>query len=760
MAHLNLNPQTDLEKLQLLVEGDNPPTNLTLLRRWMSEATLPILKKYLNEFIFQQETGTTISIETYNEAKAEIAGMQFESGGTVGSVKDYWASIDLSKLPEAAQSFIKEQLMNPPAGFSSENETFMELQGIINNYLQKQQEPVPEAIPFSEIPNQLEIKDPVEGQVLYADVNDKDVIRKQVIQAAKQAQKLVKKPLFVFEIPDGELTQIFFTSDGKHSPAEFIAMALPWVDKVYQDEHEEDEHEDITVLKNELQVLKSALPFVRGKDLKEIKSKIKSINSALEIIAPNQKFANGGRLDSKSFDITIGGFNYMGNYHWEGNEIIIDDCEREDPDLVEVQADYTFVPVNDEKTLQAVIEKLEVDKADEKMDEAEAAWEARYSMAADAYGFKKGGKVAIDEMSVLNRMSLGMIAEYSEKLSKIVTADLPAWALAKISKAEAMVAAIKHRLEAENPTLFAKGGELSNGEYAEIQLKHIHHYSKKMLNVLPEIKLEAWMCTNLFLAADYLDSIYHYLDKSKMAKGGGMGKIITFKDGFKFREVSYEYAKANWQKLNIYIVREDEQSESLVENEGDLNEDATYGIEIGFEKGGQVEAARIYAFLQDDLPKLSEAIRAGNNEEVERLFSYWNQHLPNLKTKKYNERMYNFLEDDLRKLYEAVGEGNMEEVERFFSYWGTHLKALDPKGGFEKGGNSIKKAELAQWLVNQNDDFGKDTYFTEDRRAAMTTEESFKKFMKDYTKDGLISIIYDFSNEGQQFLVENGLADA
>lgn len=68
----------------------------------------------------------------------------------------------------------------------------------------------------------------------------------------------------------------------------------------------------------------------------------------------------------------------------------------------------------------------------------------------------------------------------------------------------------------------------------------------------------------------------------------------------------------------------------------------------------------------------------------------------------------------------------------------------------------IKKSELAQWLVGQNDDCGKDTYFSED----MSTDESFKKFMKDYTKDELISIIYDFSNEGQQFLVENGLANA
>jgi len=72
---------------------------------------------------------------------------------------------------------------------------------------------------------------------------------------------------------------------------------------------------------------------------------------------------------------------------------------------------------------------------------------------------------------------------------------------------------------------------------------------------------------------------------------------------------------------------------------------------------------------------------------------------------------------------------------------------------------TLKKADLAQWLVNENDDCGKDTYFSEDRRGSMTTEESFKKFMKDYTKNDLISIIYDFSDEGQKFLEVNRLVD-
>ena len=63
------------------------------------------------------------------------------------------------------------------------------------------------------------------------------------------------------------------------------------------------------------------------------------------------------------------------------------------------------------------------------------------------------------------------------------------------------------------------------------------------------------------------------------------------------------------------------------------------------------------------------------------------------------------------------------------------------------------KKDLAQWLVNENDDCGNDTFFSsEDRRNALTTEESFNKFMRDYTKKELIELIYNFSDEGQTFL--------
>lgn len=74
---------------------------------------------------------------------------------------------------------------------------------------------------------------------------------------------------------------------------------------------------------------------------------------------------------------------------------------------------------------------------------------------------------------------------------------------------------------------------------------------------------------------------------------------------------------------------------------------------------------------------------------------------------------------------------------------------------------TLKKEDLAQWLVNENDDCGKDTYFTESHprtEVPLTTEESYKRFMK-MTKDDLISIIYDYSEEGQKFLEDNGLVD-
>jgi hypothetical protein len=63
----------------------------------------------------------------------------------------------------------------------------------------------------------------------------------------------------------------------------------------------------------------------------------------------------------------------------------------------------------------------------------------------------------------------------------------------------------------------------------------------------------------------------------------------------------------------------------------------------------------------------------------------------------------------------------------------------------------ITKEQLAEWLTDQNDDCGRDTFFSSDLRNALTTDESYEKFM-DMSKDELISLIEGFSEEGQSFL--------
>ena len=62
----------------------------------------------------------------------------------------------------------------------------------------------------------------------------------------------------------------------------------------------------------------------------------------------------------------------------------------------------------------------------------------------------------------------------------------------------------------------------------------------------------------------------------------------------------------------------------------------------------------------------------------------------------------------------------------------------------------VLKTKLAEWMVENNEDCGRDTYF----ELGLTANESFHKFMKDYSKDELVSLIYDFSDEGQSYIDE------
>ena len=110
-----------------------------------------------------------------------------------------------------------------------------------------------------------------------------------------------------------------------------------------------------------------------------------------------------------------------------------------------------------------------------------------------------------------------------------------------------------------------------------------------------------------------------------------------------------------------------------------------------FADGGMMNAnehfrLRGLEFLKDDLAQLQQAVQDNNQEEIQKFFSYWGQHLEMLKTTN-NERMFSFLQDDLMKLENDIEEKNQEEIEKFFSYWGYHLQSLK----YAKGG-TIKKS--------------------------------------------------------------------
>jgi hypothetical protein len=72
---------------------------------------------------------------------------------------------------------------------------------------------------------------------------------------------------------------------------------------------------------------------------------------------------------------------------------------------------------------------------------------------------------------------------------------------------------------------------------------------------------------------------------------------------------------------------------------------------------------------------LETAISNNDQDEIDKFFSYWNQHLKSIKTST-NERIYNFMKDDLATLETAISNNDQDEIDKFFSYWNQHLGKL------------------------------------------------------------------------------------
>jgi len=72
----------------------------------------------------------------------------------------------------------------------------------------------------------------------------------------------------------------------------------------------------------------------------------------------------------------------------------------------------------------------------------------------------------------------------------------------------------------------------------------------------------------------------------------------------------------------------------------------------------------------------------------------------------------------------------------------------------------INKSQLAEWYVRDHSDCGEiKGYFGSDLTHEPVTEEYFFKYLMKKPKDELINMINNHSDEGQEFLKENGLKD-
>lgn len=96
--------------------------------------------------------------------------------------------------------------------------------------------------------------------------------------------------------------------------------------------------------------------------------------------------AGGSASRGKEYEISLPTGVYWGNYHWDGNELMMDTCLTNNDDEKEVE-------VEDNDIRLKVYDKLEKEKADEKMEQAEYEEELRYAIAEEHAGFATGGAV-------------------------------------------------------------------------------------------------------------------------------------------------------------------------------------------------------------------------------------------------------------------------------------------------------------------------------------------------------------------------------
>lgn len=189
--------------------------------------------------------------------------------------------------------------------------------------------------------------------------------------------------------------------------------------------------------------------------------------------------------------------------------------------------------------------------------------------------YAKGGTLSEDMVMV--KSDLMMIREYAKKISDLVQTDkkFVAWVIAKIGKVEQTTASIKHALKAQN---FEKGGSVegSDGETIRMMCLHIGKYADFMLKMVESgIEFQSWMKHELAIAANMIDSVFHYLDYFYSGNHLKQGGSIAQRK--KVGKVMHEY-KTGKLKSHGKVVTDRNQAIAIALSEAGLSKKEQGGI--------------------------------------------------------------------------------------------------------------------------------------------------------------------------------------
>jgi antirestriction protein len=257
----------------------------------------------------------------------------------------------------------------------------------------------------------------------------------------------------------------------------------------------------------------------------------------------------------------------------------------------------------------------------------------------------------------------------------------------------------------DDEQMFAKGGKISKQDALQKAIdmgvdfdKDFH--AQSFGNELAELAKESGYKKSLSSSGSTGRAFFYHLQKiyndNKMRKAtmtmldkddnGFQHYEVKFADGGKLRSKAKYIPNRNIDEIEVT------RNGKTTSIDGANLLDGVY-VKKGtrYSKGGMMNAnehfrLRGFEFLKDDLATLQQAIQENNQEEIQKFFSYWGQHLEMLKTTN-NERMFYFLQEDLMKLENDIEEKNQEEIDKFFSYWEYHLQSLK----YAQGG-TIKKS--------------------------------------------------------------------